>query len=181
MSKLNIEAPWYEYQKKVKALFERDADFVVGEVYRPEGGAVDYAFDIEIYDHNKYLAMDRVLPSIREFGNVTLGICLFDRENNEGADTDIELYRTIFNGNPIVKDIRTVVDRTGSTHGYVRFMPEVIQFFHDDLSDFNGNWSGLAQDIAREIFEGENFGVHFCTAGVNETAENLEMPLGEWP
>jgi hypothetical protein len=66
-----------------------------------------------------------------------------------------------------VKDIKDVVDFTGTRHGFVRFQPEVIQFFHDDISDYNGNWSGLAQDIAREVFEGEYRGVHFCTAEVS--------------
>ena len=51
----------------------------------------------------------------------------------------------------------------------VRFKPRVVQFFDDDISDFNGNWSGLAQDIAREVFGAEMRGVHFCTAAVNAT------------
>ena len=50
--------------------------------------------------------------------------------------------------------------------GFVCFKPQVVQFF--DISDFNGNWSGLAQDIAREIFGDEMRGVHFCTAAVGE-------------
>ena len=40
------------------------------------------------------------------------------------------------------------------------------------ISDFNGNWSGLAQDIAREVFTNDSSGIHFCTAGVNEGTEN---------
>ena len=31
----------------------------------------------------------------------------------------------------------------GTAHGFVRFQPEVIQFFGDDLYDYDGNWSGL--------------------------------------
>jgi hypothetical protein len=36
-----------------------------------------------------------------------------------------------------------------------------------------GNWSGLAQDIAREVFQNETRGIHFCTAPVaaNGTGE----------
>ena len=45
------------------------------------------------------------------------------------------------------------VKRTLSEFSHnVCFKPQVVQFFDDDISDFNGNWSGLAQDIAREVF-----------------------------
>ena len=82
-------------------------------------------------------------------------------------------YETIFRENPIVKDVRLAQDPTGTAHGFVRFQPEVIQFFDDDLYDYDGNWSGLAQDIAREVFQDETRGIHFCTAPVaaNGTGE----------
>ena len=67
-----------------------------------------------------------------------------------------------------MKDVRLAGDRTGTKHGFVRFQPEVIQFFDDDIYDYNGNWSGLAQDIAREVFCDEVRGIHFCTAAVDE-------------
>ena len=168
MVKLRLEAPWNTYQKKVKALFERDPDITVGEVCETEDGRTDYVFDIEVRDHDKFLALDRLLPKERKFGNVTLGIILYDEENRDVADESISLYETIFKGNPILKDIKDVVDQTGTRHGFVRFQPEVIQFFDDDISDFNGNWSGLAQDIAREVFSEGYRGIHFCTADLRE-------------
>ena len=55
-----------------------------------------------------------------------------------------------------------------------------MQFFDDDISDFNGNWSGLAQDIAREIFGSEMCGVHFCTAPVeDDEAEYIDACDGD--
>ena len=168
MRKTTIEAPWYAYQKKLKALFDRDPDIRVGDVYETDGSATDYAFDIEVRNHEKYIALDRVLPKTKQYGLVTVGIVLYDEANTNGTDTALELYETIFKGNPIVKDIKDVTDFTGTRHGFVRFVPEVIQFFHDDISDYDGRWSGLAQDIAREVFEDETRGIHFCTAGVDE-------------
>jgi len=168
MLKLKLEAPWYTFQKKVKALFERDPDISVGEIVESEDGKVDFLFDIEVRNHEKFLALDRVFPKVKTFGNVTLGIILYDEENANGTEDRVELYRTIFEGNPIVKDIREAMDHAGTRHGFVRFQPEVVQFFDDDISDFNGNWSGLAQDIAREVFEDEIAGIHFCTAALNE-------------
>ena len=168
MLNLTLEAPWYTFQKKVKALFERDPDIIVGEVVESEDGKTNFYFDIEVRNHEKFLALDRTFPKVKTFGNITLGITLYDEENGIREENRIDLYKTIFQGNPIVKDIREVDDFAGAHHGFVRFKPEVIQFHDDDTSDFNGNWSGLAQEIAREIFSDECAGIHFCTAALNE-------------
>ncbi len=174
---LKLEAPWYTYQKKVKALFGLDEDIDVGEVYNSDN--CDYAFNIEVRDRDKFVALDRVMPKKAIFGNVILEIVLIDKADEDGTATAIELYKTIFKNNPIVKDIREIQDGSGALHGFVRFQPEVIQFFHDDISDYNGNWSGLAQDIAKEVFANQN--VHFCTADLRENGNSVCEPLGEWP
>ena len=134
MMNLKLEAPWYSFQKKVKALFEQDPDFKVGEIIEPNDGKLNYAFDIEVRNHQKFLALDRVLPKVKTFG-------------------------------------REAVDQTGTPHGFVRFRPQVVQFFDDNIADFNGNWTGLAQDIATEVFASECRGIHFCTADVRETED----------
>ena len=163
MMKFTIEAPWYTFQKKVKALFERDQKIIVGEIYETEDGSPHFAFDIEVRDHEKFLALDRVMPKTRTFGNVTLGINLYDEENANGND-NIDLFDTIFRDNPIVKNIEVTIDFAGTEFGFVCFKPEVIQFPDDNIADFNGNWSGLAQDIAQEVFNDGFRGVYFCTA-----------------
>ena len=103
-------------------------------------------------------------------------IALYDEENN-GLNPGVELYETIFEGNPVIEDVKNRVFPDGVSHGYVRFKPEVVQFFDDNLSDYNGNWTGLAEDIAREIFENDSTGMQFCTAATDK----VEVPLGEWP
>ena len=173
MMKLTIEAPWYTYQKKVKALFEGDPDIIVGDIYESEDGSSDVAFDIEVKTHGKFLALDRVLTKHKEFGNVTLSIILFDEENANGTEDYVSLYKTIFKGNPILSDVKEVTDFAGTPLGFVLFKPEVIQFLDDDTSDYYGNWNGLAEDIAREIFVEGYRGVNFCTEvkqmGVSKT------------
>ena len=100
--------------------------------------------------------------------NLHASYAIFDEENGADVDDRIRLYETIFDGNPIVKDIKDVEDFTGTRHGFICFMPEVLQFEDDNLADYNGNWSGLAQDIAGEIFDQELLGIHFCTADKRE-------------
>lgn len=172
LNNAKIISPWYEFRKKVNALFERDPDIIVGEICENRDGQTNYNMDIEVRNHAKFLALDQVLPKVKTFGNVTLGITLYDEQNNLKGDNGIDAFKTIFDGNPIVKDIRIAQDLTGTMHGFVRFRPEVIQFFADNLSDYNGNWSGLAQDIARELFD-DVAGIHFCTAGVNESDNEM--------
>jgi len=162
MLKLALEAPWDTFVKKVKALFENDPDIFVSDIYEPEDGLTDYIFAIQVRNHEKFIALDRLLPGVKTFGNVTLGIDLFDEENTEV--NAVELFKTLFDGNPIVAEIRTRTDTAGVDWNYVLFKPEVVQFFDDDLNDYNGNWNGLAEDIAREVFEENAHGVNFCTA-----------------
>ena len=168
MTNTNIEAPWHAFRKKVNALLGADHDIDIGEIYTPEDGTSDYAFDIEVRNHKKYSALDAVFPKVRKFGNVTLRINIYDEENAEKSEKSVELYTTVFDGNPVVNDIKKIQDVFGSHHGFIRFKPQVIQFFHDDGSDYDGNWSGLAQDIAKEVFPNAPAGIHFCSAPVNE-------------
>ena len=45
---------------------------------------------------------------------------------------------------------------------FVVFVPEVVQFYNDDLGDINGLCSTLYQDLAKDLF-GEEAGIYFCT------------------
>ena len=162
--KLKLSSPWVEYQKKLKVLFDRDPDITISDVEESENPEYHYVIHIEVRKHEKYLALDRTLDKIKTFGNVTLGIYIYDVENATQGDTRIELYRALFDGNPVVRDVQETTDVTGTKHGFVRFEPEVLQFFDDNLADMYGLWSGLAQDIAQEVFAQEAAGVFFCTA-----------------
>ncbi len=158
-----LTPPWYIYQKQVKALFEHDPQIIVGEIYQQENGK-DYAFDIEVRSHEKFLALDRMLIRFRLFGNVALTINLFDEENADGG-APIDICRALFDGNPIVESIEDIVDLAGTHHGFVVFAPKVVQYYADDLRDINGNETTLAQEIAREMFKDMD-GVNFCTGQV---------------
>ena len=164
MFMVKLSAPWCTYQKKVKALFELDPDIDVKEVTEGTGDC-DYEFDIVVRNHDKYNALKTLMETRVEFGNVTLGVHIFDAYKQE-TEFDIAMLKTLFDGNGLVKDIKVITDSALAKHYYVRFQPTVVQFFNDDLSDFNGNWSGLAADIAREVMPVA--GVNYCTADVRE-------------
>ncbi len=170
MLNIKLEAPWYTWRKKAAALFEGDPDIIVGEVYEIDSEDVQFGVDIEVRNHEKFVALDRVLPSVKEFGNVKLAITLFDEENS-AVNPDAALYETIFKGNPIFDRIEDTVDHTGTHIGYVVFKPVISQFFDDNLGDYHGNWSGLAQDIAEDVFDNDFRGVYFCTADLKEATK----------
>ena len=163
MANLKIEAPWYTYEKMVKALFEKDPDVTVNDLIESDRPDFSYLLMITVKKHDKYLALDRVIKKTKVFGNIKVGVMLFDTENDNSESDRIELYKTIFDGNSSVRSVEEVVDFAGTHLGYVCFEPEVIQFHDDDISDIDGKWNGLAQDIAKEVFE-DAFGVYYCTA-----------------
>ena len=161
--KLKLSTPWCTYWNKVKVLFDRDPEITISNLDD------DYHFVIEVRNHEKFRALEKLLPTHVNFGTVMLAIELRDVENDDVTTDDaIKMFETIFKGNPIVKDIKAVADFTGTKHGFIRFQPEVIQFFNDDLTDYDGNWTGLAEKIAEEVFMNTALGIHFCTAPVIE-------------
>ena len=162
--KLELQAPWYNYQKKLNALFESDPDIKVCSLVQDTTEEADYVLNIEVRNHEKFQALDRVLPKMKTFGNISVRNIVYDMENQSGEEYGMSLYQRLFEGNDLVADFKAVMDNLGGKHIYLRFKPEVVQFFDDDLTDYSGNWSGLAQDIAREVFEGNTYGVNFCTA-----------------
>ena len=164
---LKLEAPWESHKKMLHAMFDRDPDIEVGEVGTSKNPDFQYFVPIEVRNHDKFVALTKVLKTSLIFGNVKMEIVLYDVEN-EFVNPYAQIYQTLFEGNSIVKDIQTASDITGTPIVYVRFQPEVIQYFDDNMSDFSGNRSCLAQDIANEIFDNNQWSLHFCTASLNE-------------
>ena len=167
MNKLNLQAPWQTFAKKLKALFAHDSDIEVSDIYRAEDKDGVQIIDVSVLNHEKFVALDRVLVKEKCFGNVRIVINLFDLENDK-EDPGIAVFKAVFKDNPVVAEIVSKPDITGTDWNYVCFRPEIVQFFNDDLTDVNGNFTGLMAGIAKEVFEGNHRGVNFCTAAVVE-------------
>lgn len=156
----HISPPWVTFANKMKALFENDDDIAVNDI---EDNSGNLTLMIEVKNHSKFNALEQLLPETVKFGNVTLFIEVYDEANDDKLDY-FALFNTLFSGNSSVQKIAKLEDHTGAQHVFVVFHPEVKQFFDDNMFDYNGFWSGLNQDIAKEVFEdAANAGVHFCT------------------
>ena len=165
-----LAPPWNTYVQKLAAIFEGDDQIEVSEPEESTSPFYTYVINITVYSHKKFVALDRALVKEVDFGNVKLGLLLYDAENGD-INPGIEVFKDIFEGNPHVKDIIDLEDQTGTVWSYLRFYPEVIQYENDDLSDPYGVESTLAENIADEVFSLNN-GMFFTTARNNENENN---------
>lgn len=156
MEKTKMSPPWVTYVVMMRQLFKRDKD--VNVQVSEDGLNVKLLVD----GADKAAALEKLLPKMVEFGNVqvTISVCPSNKEM-----TTAELFRAAFDGNALYDETLCIDPlNTGSPMTYVMFKPEVIQFYSDNLGDPNGNTTTLAQDIAREVFDGSVDGAFYCTS-----------------
>ena len=141
--KLNMSSPWIEHARKIYSMFKDDPDI------RMEYDSENITLIMYVSDDTKASALDKILMTEIEFGNVTLTISI--RPANVIMSKDI-LFRRAFAGNPNCVDINLVKDFTGNDIIYVSFENKVVQYFNDMIDDSYGIESTLFEDIARDIF-----------------------------
>ena len=163
--KVGIASPWMTWAREVHELFRRDTE-------------VEVEFDndarrltLRVANASKADALGRLLPERKEFGNVGVDVVVVPANEDQ---SEAELFRRAFAGNPAVVDVTTVQDMFGSEITYVQYAPRVVSFPNDDLSDLNQCTHTLFQEIAKETFGG-SAGIRHCTA------LEVDAPLGEWP
>ena len=104
---------------------------------------------------------------MKDFGNVQLKVEIVPSDKANSVE---QLYKTIFNGNPVFVDA-VDIDQEGLPHvSYVIFKAAIAQFFDDNLADAYGNYTALYQDVAQELFVAKN-NVYFCTENVRTNNE----------
>ena len=147
-----LSAPWVTYYRKIEALFGNDPQ--VNVQYDEEG------LNIKIYVESgvKAEAIEKLLPTEKEFGNVKVKITVIPANNQSILD----VFKTAFDGNPALSFVKTVSSPITGDTSYVVFANKVVQFFNDDLSDINGNVSTLYQEIAKDVL-GCPTNLFFCT------------------
>ena len=150
---LKLGAPWMIYWRKLYVLFEHDDEIDIGEINNSDLTNDGYCFDIKVYNHKKFEALQQLLPDRLVFGNFELSIYISEIQNDEEEETDYnKLFTDLFDGNDIFDEFLTVIDHVGSRHDFAVFKPQALQFYSDDISDPYGNKTMLAQDVARDVF-----------------------------
>lgn len=157
MAIIKKSAPWVTYYREANELFKKDKDvFVVFDEENVE-------LKIYVKDQIKASAIQYLMPTEKEFGNVVLKIDVIPANGKELREVSTSNIVTIvcdaFRDNDavyMVTDVRAVFDLV-----YVIFRKEVVQFFDDNIGDINGNCSTLYEVIARDVFK--DIGIKYCT------------------
>lgn len=168
MAKLNLSAPWVTYYRQLNALFREDGQVKV--LFNEE----EMEIKLFVSDAKKACALEKLLPTRKTFGGVSVDITVVP-PNCDPYTQNIDVIKEAFRGNLAVVDVVTVDNLFGYDLHYVVFQREIVQYFTDDISDYNGYHSTLYEDIAREILDGIT-GVFFCTEVDSWLGEPCEWP-----
>ena len=172
MARLKQAPPWITFVSELEQMFKYDAEVHV--VYDNDEHEVKVYVDTAA----KAAALAELLPSVKEFGNITLAVAVVPANGT----TPIKkggLFEAAFKGNGAFSFTKTVRGVFSNDLTYVVFRNRVVQYYDDNLGDIYGQRSTLYQEIAKNLF-GETEGVFFCT-DVEEPVRALGAPLGEWP
>ena len=177
MTKVSLSSPWALFYKQIKAFFGKDPEIRV--LYNEDGPEIK----LYVASAAKAAGLAALLPATRLFGNVILKLTVVPPNDAEplpeypdGTPGIAQALQDALEGNPIVGDFHEI-DAMGWHAYYILFIKEVVQYFCDNMGDWNGCISTLYQDLAKEIFPSLN-GFFFCTA---IDGAPLGKPLGEWP
>ena len=152
-----LSPPWVNFYREIAALFEQDPEVKV--VYDEES----YVIQLYVGNGRKADALAKLLPAEKDFGNVQVHIAVIPANENTGDPMGD--FRDAFAGNPVVDNIVSMDTPFGKMN-YVVFIPQVAQYYNDDISDLYGNRTTLFQEIAKDVFS-DSHGVNFCTDNIN--------------
>ena len=176
--RFKFASPWITFVNELQAMFGQDPE--IGITY--DNDACEVKFHVE--NAIKADVLQRFLPVEKTFGNVTLKITIIPANKlTKVLDyqhmTMGELFDIMFDKNPAYifsKDIKGIFSNVIT---YVVFSPVCVQFFNDNLNDIYGNVNTLYQEIAYDIFDGDNIGgVMFCTESMTKTLTTTQQ---QWP
>lgn len=178
---MKLSPPWTKFYKELEALFKDDPgikmSFAELEDVENACGVLKeqprYKIELYVEGANKAEALSELLPTEKQFGNVTVYIDVIPANLNK--EDIVQLYRAAFEGNPAFSYAEAVTGISAPNFNYIVFEPEVVQFFNDDLGDINGYCSTLYQEIAKDVFV-ERPGVYFCT-DLNDDVANIEVSV----
>ena len=175
--RLKILPPWTIAIRKFEALFDGDPQIACNCNFQGSAPAII----LSCSNGDKVAALQKILPSEIDFGNVKLTVAVDGIPSNRTFTSKVELFDTAFKGNPAYAFAKCPAEEgyqwIGTT--YVVFKNCVVQFAADNLNDCHGIISTLYQDIAEELLTGEATNGVFYNTDVD--IAHLGKPLGEWP
>lgn len=146
-----LSPPWYVYANKVEAIFTLDKTTEVSFSEK------DMKLTLKVKGTNKANAIEKLLCSKKEFGNVTVDIEVIKIPENDSLTDDKTLVEQAFYQNPAFVEI---VKTTDPDYTYAGFAYSIAQVYADDISNPYGDLMITWADLADEILVNKD--VHFC-------------------
>ena len=149
-----MSPPWVVYWRELVALFGQDPEIEI------EFDEDELVISMYVDNEVKAEALNQLLPTEKNFGNVTLYIDIIPSNTDK---TLAQYYVDAFTGNPIFEGKYCPGEGGAFAANYIIFKNEVVQFYSDTLADPNGYTSTLYEEIANRVFNNRD-GIYFCTA-----------------
>ena len=157
--RVGLASPWTRFFKEVAALFAKDPDVdVIFNGKTPE-------IKLLVNDQIKANALSKIFPQTKKFGNVELKITVVPA--NAAEEDPMELFRKAFYGNEAVQEFIQIKSEFGLAANYIVFIPEVVQYWADNMGNPDGFESTLYENIAKDVFD-TNAAVFFTTGMIEE-------------
>ena len=171
--KMKLSPPWITYFHKVQALFEKDNSVTV------DFDESNCCLNIIVKeDIEKGEAIQKLFPSEKVFGNNIMKINVVTIQEPKQIPT-AQIFTNAFKNNPVVEDVINKSDILRDDQTYIMFQNKVVQFFNDDIYDYNGVCTTLYQNIAKDVFK-DFADVHYCTStNVNENEDIEDTSLSK--
>ena len=160
MAQMGLLSPWENYYKEVQAFFAEDPEVKV--IFVRE----DMEIQVLVDNEAKAEALDRILNGDTAFG---LHVTVYPANRESKVLVD-DVFETAFGGNGAFRFAQTMDIYASNPMTFVVFAPEVVQYYTDNLGDYNGFRTTLYQEIAKEIFI-DIPGVYYCTDRVEKVQE----------
>ena len=168
MDNLQLSPPWITFANELKAMFRFDP--AVEVVYDQQAQKINIYVESSV----KAEALEQLLVKEAVFGNVTVQICVIP--GNAVSDKYVNVYATAFENNPALIDTKYVKSPLGE-FTYIIWNAAPVQFFDDNLADYQGKKTMLMEDVARDVFA-QLPNVFHCT---QECGRGFQMSLGVGP
>lgn len=150
---LKLPPPWITYINILTALFDPDPMIAINVQTTTEK---DPSVTLAVGGNSdKATAIQKILPSEKQFGNITLKINVDGKFTNKAFTSAKKLFDAAFENNPVYAYSIASVNESYqySNITYVVFKNCVVQFFNDNLNDCHGVVSTLYENIANQLFK----------------------------
>lgn len=166
--KVLLSPPWWTLQAKMLHTVGAASNVRVDRLVENPTG---YTLPVVTADPATGTALATLLTQIFPMGNVVVTVAV---QNTDGRPWEARVISTVdalagavkdaFHANPLFTDVLVGSNFPGAyTQVVAVFVPAVVQFYNDDLSDYYRNFNGVAAKVFDEILRDE-FGAMFRLA-----------------